>query len=313
MLIQDYETSEEQSNLKSKMAPLVSVLMPVYNGVAWLKESVDSVLAQTYPNVELIIVNDCSTDGSDRLAESFRRNNTQIIHNKKNAGINGSRNIALTYAQGTYIALLDQDDLWFPQKLRQQMAIIEMDPDVDFVYSDSFYGTDMSHISNRSFEIARPHTENANSHILISNFIPSLTVLFKRDLIEKAGMFDETYTACADYEMLVRLLRYAKTSYVPEPLGLYRLHPKSFTYSNRERQYLEKIRILKRETIDRHYGLMANYHLRIAREAFRREAYFKRARRILSGLFCSLRGPREFANSINNQWQEHKDFQKKNK
>lgn len=298
--------------------PLVSVLMPIYNGERWLRESVESVLSQTYPRIELIMVDDHSTDGSGSLADSFRQNNVKVIHNIKNAGINGSRNIALQSAQGFLIALLDQDDVWFPEKVSEQMALFRADASIDLVYADSYYAEDFTRLSKRSFQMCEPHRGYVYPYMLIKNFMPSLTVLFTRDLLRESGVFDETYWSCADYEFIVRLCRKARVDYVDKPLGIYRVHPGSFTAKNQERQYVEGIRILKSEAsamaskgaLLAHDGLTANLYLRIARLSFRRRAFVQACRAFGQGLFHAMKAPYEFLASVRRDWAERQKLKK---
>lgn len=104
---------------------LVSVIMPTYNCGAFISESIDSVLAQTYTDWELIIVDDCSTDDTDRIVGSYHDRRIRYIRNAQNMGAALTRNRALREARGRYIAFLDSDDLWLPEKLEKQIAFME--------------------------------------------------------------------------------------------------------------------------------------------------------------------------------------------
>ncbi len=108
------------------MDDLVSVIMPSYNTEKFISDAVKSVLAQTYKNWELIIVDDCSTDGTDKVLEPFLTDSRIVyIKNKENKGAAYSRNLALERAKGKWIAFLDSDDLWKPEKLTKQIAFME--------------------------------------------------------------------------------------------------------------------------------------------------------------------------------------------
>ena len=107
------------------MNELVSIIMPSYNTAQYIAESIRSVLAQTYANWELIIVDDCSTDHTDEIVGSFQDNRIKYLKNKKNSGAAVSRNRALREAKGRWIAFLDSDDLWLPEKLEKQIAFME--------------------------------------------------------------------------------------------------------------------------------------------------------------------------------------------
>ncbi|MBQ4528076.1 MAG: glycosyltransferase [Clostridia bacterium] len=107
------------------MSELVSIIMPSYNTGRFIKETVDSVLAQTYENWELIIVDDCSTDNTDEVVAGFNDDRIKYLKNEKNSGAAVSRNRAMREAKGKWIAFLDSDDLWLPEKLESQLAFMK--------------------------------------------------------------------------------------------------------------------------------------------------------------------------------------------
>lgn len=102
--------------------PLVSIIMPTYNCGRFIKDSIDSVLAQTYTNWELLIVDDCSTDNTESIVRAYKDTRIHYFRNEKNKGAALTRNRALREAKGRYIAFLDSDDLWIPEKLERQIA-----------------------------------------------------------------------------------------------------------------------------------------------------------------------------------------------
>ena len=114
---------------------LVSIIMPSYNSGCYIGASISSVLAQTYTNWELIIVDDCSTDNTDTIVASFHDDRIRYIKNKKNSGAAVSRNRALREAKGKWIAFLDSDDIWNPQKLEKQLKFMT-DTGYKFTYTD---------------------------------------------------------------------------------------------------------------------------------------------------------------------------------
>lgn len=118
------------------MGELVSVIMPSYNTGKFIAESINSVLSQSYTNWELIIVDDCSTDDTDNIVASFLKDERiRYLKNKKNSGAAISRNYALREAKGKWIAFLDSDDLWMPEKLEKQIRYME-EKDYAFTYTD---------------------------------------------------------------------------------------------------------------------------------------------------------------------------------
>ena len=118
------------------MDELVSIIMPSYNTAKFIYETIDSDLTQTYTNWELIIVDDCSTDNTDEVVKSFLSDDRiKYIKNEKNSGAAFSRNRALCEAKGKWIAFLDSDDLWLPEKLEKQIAFMEKN-DYRFSYTN---------------------------------------------------------------------------------------------------------------------------------------------------------------------------------
>ena len=108
------------------MPELVSIIMPSYNTAKYIEESIKSVLAQTYMNWELLIVDDCSTDNTDEIVQPFLSDKrVKYLKNEKNSGAAISRNRALREAKGKWIAFLDSDDLWMPEKLEKQIAFMK--------------------------------------------------------------------------------------------------------------------------------------------------------------------------------------------
>lgn len=106
-------------------APLVSVIMPLYNCERYVREAVDSVLAQTYGNLELIVVDDCSSDASPQIIELYGDSRIRLLRHEVNRGAAAARNTAIEHARGDYIAFLDSDDAWYPDKLEKQMAFMD--------------------------------------------------------------------------------------------------------------------------------------------------------------------------------------------
>ena len=117
------------------MNDLVSVIMPSYNTGAFIKESINSVLNQTYSNLELIIVDDCSTDNTDEIVSKIKDDRIKYLKNEKNSGAAISRNYAIREAKGKWIAFLDSDDLWHPEKLEKQIAFMKKN-DYKFTYTN---------------------------------------------------------------------------------------------------------------------------------------------------------------------------------
>lgn len=163
--------------------PIVSILTPCYNASATIRQAIESVLAQTYPHWEMILVDDCSTDNTEAVIKEYAANDNRIIYLRtdRNTGAPSiPRNIGLDYAKGEYVALLDSDDVWLPQKLEEQVAFA-INNDYDFVYSNY---EKMDWQGKRRGRIVRVRSISSYWDILESCEIPCLTVLLKRELIQ---------------------------------------------------------------------------------------------------------------------------------
>ena len=207
------------------LSPLVSVVIPAYNRKHTLKRCIDSVLQQTYRNFEIIIVDDCSTDGTMEFVEAEYGSVSDIdiiyVRNDSNLGASGSRNAGVSYASGEYIAFHDSDDEWFPDKLEKQMQhFMASDSNVGAVYS-LFYmdekrqtvwpprKADMSWKSGHVF-----HT------LLISPLVGMITLVVRKRVFLEIGGFREQLNSLEDYELTIRIAQKYKIDLVDEVLAV---------------------------------------------------------------------------------------------
>ncbi len=210
----------------------VSVVIPVYNGEKFIESCIDSVLNQTYKNIEIIVINDGSTDKS---LEIINDKYTQIsVYNQKNGDVAKARNAGIALAQGDYIALLDQDDYWMENKIELQVkAIIENNfPDVCFTNLKKINSKGKEWMPEEPHQIALSLTPlNTFEKLAIKNCLMPSAVMIKKETINKYGAFDDSFRTCGDYELW---LRYAGAGavfiYCPEQLTVYRLHNENNSY-----------------------------------------------------------------------------------
>ena len=199
----------------------VSVILPVYNGERHIAETIESVLGQTYGDIEVIAIDDGSTDGSLAVLDRFGADLS--IHTQENAGVSATRNRGAQLAAGELIAFLDQDDLWYSHKLTRQVEVFETSEDVSFVYSDF----DLIDSTGRVVERCALASMKARwMRPFIGGHLhpyPS-TVLMKRDLFLDAGGFDSGYVENTheDVDLWVRLHGEVAFHFMPEALVRYR-------------------------------------------------------------------------------------------
>ena len=175
--------------------PLVSCVMPVYNGETYLAEAIRSVLAQTYSPIEIIVVDDGSTDGSPLILAGFGRNVLTV--QQRNAGPAAARNRGIAEANGEYIAFLDADDLWVPTKTAVQMRHFAETPDL---------GVSTSLMQNFWMEELRDEAERArDSEMARPQPGPSQTLLARKETFDRAGLFDAAFNHRDTQDWIVRV------------------------------------------------------------------------------------------------------------
>jgi hypothetical protein len=184
--------------------PLVSVIIPAYQAAGRIRETLDSVFEQTYPNFEVVLVNDGSPD-MEALERAIRSYGERLIYiRQENRGPSGARNTAICAARGKYIACLDSDDIYLPEHLASLVPLLEERP-LDLVYSDSYVTRDGVHVG-RSFE-RQPQSPPVTFEKLITEecaITTSAVVASRRAMID-AGLFDERYRCSEDFDLWVRM------------------------------------------------------------------------------------------------------------
>ena len=209
----------------------VSILMPVYNGSQYLSEAIKSALAQTYKNIELLIVNDGSTDNSADIIRPFLKDSRVIYIEQKNAGVASARNTAIKKARGKYIGFLDQDDLWLPNKLSTQIKFLETNKEIAFVHSRQGYiQTDGAPIHTYSKDWVSDLHGKCFTELFKRNRIAVLTVLLRKSVIDDIGFFNETVSRADDYELWLRICSKYSIGFQDKNLALYRCHDKNASH-----------------------------------------------------------------------------------
>lgn len=214
-------------------SPLISIIMPCYNASQFIKESIESVLSQTYENWELIIVDDGSTDDTATIIKIYVAADNRVRYFYQENGKQGkARNLGLTKSSGSFVAFLDADDLWLPEKLFVQILEIEKH-DVDLVFSDSYIFND-SEVENLSQIMGIPdavfYDKKSIQMFLEYNRIPILTVLVKKEKIISSGGFSEQVQNIEDYHLWLKMLISNCTFYSSNFISSkYRVHQNSET------------------------------------------------------------------------------------
>lgn len=209
-----------------KKGPLVSVVMPVYNGARYLREACESVLSQSLTCLELIVVNDGSTDGAEKILNQFAQADDRVrVFHQDNKGVAEALNKGISEARGKYIARMDSDDICMPDRLAKQVDFMESHPEVGLC------GAGWCYTGKRSGMVI-PAADDARIRA-VQMFWPCLshpTVMMRRELIIKHDLYYDTgFKQAEDYELWLRFARHTKMANIPEPLLIYRVFEKQAT------------------------------------------------------------------------------------
>ncbi len=202
--------------------PLISVIIPVYNAGRTVLETIRSVQVQTFSDLEVIIINDGSTDDSLAKLQSIHDPRLAIF-SYENGGLPVARNRGLDHAQGEYVSFIDADDIWLPEKLALQLQALEQSPTAGAAYSWTAAMQEQN--STISFaQASQPLFEGyVYPHLLLQNFIGSgSNILVRREAIAAVGNFDPTLKSCEDWDFYLRLAAQHPFVLVPKNLVLYR-------------------------------------------------------------------------------------------
>ena len=231
--------------------PEVSVIIPVYNQSKFIDKAIESVLKQSYQDFEIIVINDGSTDNTESMVQSFIDLRIRYIFHEKNLGISEARNTGIRNSRGKYIALLDADDEFLPEKLDMQVNLLRNEPsNVGVVCAWSFnIDENGNYISKRCL----PRKEgNIFEDLLSTNYLSVPALLIRRECFEKVGLFDSSLDGQEDWDMWIRIAKYYKFSLIKISLAKRRIHP------NRISHHLGKKVVTAKSIIKKHINELKN-------------------------------------------------------
>lgn len=222
---------DKQKETKRPITEKISVIIPTYNRASYIRDAIESILEQTYPVFEIIVVDDGSTDNT---SEVIRLYGDRIRYFwQQNSGPGAARNRGIKEAKGDYVAFLDSDDIWVQNKTKIQMDFFSKHPHLDIIFGDmaNFSETE----DNNMPEIKNPKTHNyfvAHSSdieqifdcLIIGNLIPTPTVICRRACISRIGFFDEKLKIAEDYDYWLRAARICRFGFINAVLIKRRRH-----------------------------------------------------------------------------------------
>ena len=209
--------------------PLVSVLVATYNSQDFIKETLDSLLKQTYKNIEIVVCDDASSDNTLSIVKRYleKDKRIRIIENEKNLGISLNMNNGIRQCRGEYIAILDADDWAYPYRIEEQVKIMETDRDI--VLCSGYM-----HICDEDLEIQTLREypledKDIRKAIVRYNPISHPASMWRRSAMLKTSLYNERFPINRDYDLLVRISEFGKYKNIPKPLIKYRVRKESET------------------------------------------------------------------------------------
>lgn len=208
----------EASLSPTDATPRVSIILPAYNRETLVARAIDSVLAQTFTDFELILVDDASKDGTRAVLETYRDHpKVRLILSDVNRGGSGARNLGIEAARGDLIAFQDSDDVWLPGKLAAQVAALDTHPKAGLCYCGSlfFEGT-------RSYYIPEPVFDrlggDLSREMLRRNTTSTQTLVVRKSVLDQTGLFDASLKRFQDWDLMIRIAQITELVFLPEPM-----------------------------------------------------------------------------------------------
>ena len=227
--------------------PKVSVIIPTFNRAAFLESAIESVLNQTYNDFEIIIVDDNSSDNTYEVVASFKDVRIKYIRHRENKGVSAARNTAIRVCKGKYIAFLDDDDEWVPEKLQKQVELQDKSSsNICGVYSDRVI---IDRLSNKIISKGLQSNKvrgNLLSQLVMHNQINTCTVLLRKRCLDDVGLFDETISYMEDRDLWIRLSLNWDFEYIDEPLTRTHIHKQNHLSSRLKEQIEGRKKLLRK-------------------------------------------------------------------
>ncbi len=259
-------------------SPLVSVVLPTYNYARYLPESVGSVLSQTYPHYEVIVVDDGSTDNTKDVLNPFMQR-IKYIKLEQNKGLPVARNTGIQSARGKYIAFIDADDFWLPEKLQTEIEYFDKQRNAGMVYSKHVNIDENGRVIDADVKKRLPSGNIFIQLFSEQNFVIASSVVVRKNVFETTGLFDEQLVNCQDWDMWLRIAFYFNIAGINKTLVKYRHNPHSLSKNRNNVLKYQKIIIdkmynsfkdkenglhekLYKKRLASHYAKVGRYYLR---------------------------------------------------
>lgn len=261
--------------------PIVSVIIPTYNREDTIEQAVRSVLKQTYQDLEVIVVDDGSSDYTSKLMENLLNEDPRVryLRNESNRGPQAARNTGIQEALGQYIAFLDSDNEWLPQKLELQMNLFKDSTSTcGVIYTGFQYEYDDGRLPRYIKPCFRGNIYRDSLQRWIAD---TSTIVVRKDIIVRAGLFDERIRAYQEWDLCIRLAKYTEFDFVDDTLVIYRVFRHIQTISKDSltsiKGYLDVVSIHRDEIVEKLGRDILSKHLMYIAHLFIREGYYSSA------------------------------------
>ena len=243
-------------------SPTVSVVVPVYNGAEYLEKTVKTILAQSFTDFELILVNDGSSDTSAELMNTFETKDNRVkTHHKENGGVACARNYGIQYAKGEFVAFCDQDDLWHPDKLEKQLLLFK-NPSVGLVYCGALIEfTNLNKISKPSFK--KKFRGEIFDQLIQQNMITCCSAIARKTALEEVNGFDDDRELMGvdDWHLWLKLALHCEADLVEEYLCTHIFHGDNYSLNDQKMHDAEIVCLNKIAPLAKAEGRRPNWRL----------------------------------------------------
>jgi glycosyltransferase involved in cell wall biosynthesis len=231
--------------------PKVDIIIPAYNAAKFLSDAIQSVIAQTFDDWRIILIDDGSTDNTPEIAQQFiEQLGAKLMYIRQpNAGLPAARNAAIRNSSAELLALLDADDIWLPSRLADSVACFEGRPQVGLAYAFNSR-VDASGALIDTFARRQKHAEGRIAPYIYMRMVdlPCPTITFRRSAVDEVGLFDETLRATEDRDLWLRIAQRYEVALIPKVLALYRTSPDAMTTDP------DRMLRAQQQFIDKHFG-----------------------------------------------------------
>ena len=228
------------------MNPSISIIMNCKNGEKFLKESLDSIVGQTYKNWELIFVDNASNDNSKKIFNYYKDLRFKYIYIDKVVNLGQARQVALKNCSGDYIAFLDTDDIWFEKKLETQIKFFN-NHEIGMVISNTIF---FSTKKEKTFYSKEPPTGKVFYDLIKKYFISLETLICRKKYLDLLPFeFDKEYSMISDMDLTLRLSSICELAYCPQVLSKWRVHDESDTWNKKNLFFTEKLSLIEKLTL----------------------------------------------------------------